>query len=164
MARQSIISDQGILEAALAGLETQRNRIDEAMRQIRSQLGIRGVNRPTISTDGTQQAPPRRTMSAVARRRIGLAQKKRWAARAERTEVPKSPEKPKRKISAAGKKRIAEATRKRWAAYRRAKAQKVSAKPTVVKKAAAKKATAKPKARKAPAKSTVPTTAVEATA
>jgi hypothetical protein len=64
-----------ILEAALAGLEFQRQRVDQQIAQVRSLL------RPAPKKR-TAQAPakPRRTMSAGARRRISAAQKKRWAA------------------------------------------------------------------------------------
>jgi hypothetical protein len=60
-------------------------------------------------------------MSASARRRIALAQKKRWAAyKAEhggsaKAKAPKA----KRKLSAEGRARIVAATKKRWAAFRK---------------------------------------------
>lgn len=60
----------------------------------------------------------KRTLSASARKRISLAQKKRWAKAKGR--APK----PKRTISAAGRKRIAAAQRARWA---RLKGQKKAA-------------------------------------
>jgi hypothetical protein len=67
----------------------------------------------------------RHTLSADARRRISLAQKKRWA-KARNGSKPAAakttaPVKRTRKISAAGKKRIAAATRARWAKFRAAK-------------------------------------------
>jgi hypothetical protein len=69
-------------------------------------------------------------MSASARRRIALAQKKRWAAykasHGTKAAAPKSPapEAKKRVISAAGRARIVAATKKRWAAYRKAQEAK----------------------------------------
>jgi hypothetical protein len=60
-------------------------------------------------------------MSAAARKRIALAQKKRWAAyKAEHGSKPAAAAKPKKRvISAAGRARIVAATKKRWAAYRK---------------------------------------------
>jgi hypothetical protein len=66
-----------------------------------------------------------RILSADARRRISLAQKKRWALARNGSKpaaVTASPSaKHTRTISAAGKKRIAAATRARWAKFRAAK-------------------------------------------
>jgi len=60
-------------------------------------------------------------MSASARRRIALAQKKRWAAyKAGQTKTTVAKPR-KRVLSAAGRARIAAATKKRWAAFRKAK-------------------------------------------
>ncbi|HEY3862112.1 MAG TPA: hypothetical protein VGO59_09510 [Verrucomicrobiae bacterium] len=58
----------------------------------------------------TTTAPPRRKMSAAARRKIGLAQKTRWAKRKE-TEPTAAPAK--RRMSTAGRARIAAAARAR---------------------------------------------------
>jgi hypothetical protein len=83
-------------------------------------------------------------MSASARRRIALAQKKRWAAaREQKAEAEKPPEK-KRKFSMAGLKAIQEGSRKRWAKFR--KEQKVAVKKMAV---VAGKKTAPKKDRKA---------------
>ena len=73
-----------ILEAALAGLESQRQRIDEQIAAVRQMLGRRGPGRPVAaSADGppTKTVPVRkkRKMSAAARKRIAAAQKRRWA-------------------------------------------------------------------------------------
>jgi hypothetical protein len=77
--------------------------------------------RNKLSKDG---AKPKRTMSADARRRIGAAQRKRWAAAKGATGMPakKAGKKAKRHMSAEGRAAIAEATRKRWEAFRAAKA------------------------------------------
>ena len=62
-------------------------------------------------------------MSAAARKRIALAQKKRWAAyKAEQgggSAQKKAPKAKKRVLSAAGRARIIAATKKRWAAFRK---------------------------------------------
>ena len=53
-----------------------------------------------------------RSMTLAARKKIAVAQKKRWmAVKSKKVE----PEKPKRKMSAAARKRIGDAARKRWA-------------------------------------------------
>src|ERR1017187_3947573 len=68
----------------------------------------------------------RHTLSADARRRISLAQKKRWAQARNGSKpalaTTSAPVKRTRKISAAGKKRIAAAARQRWAKFRAAAA------------------------------------------
>lgn len=71
---------------------------------------------------------PKRLISAASRRRMALAQKKRWAAIKAGSEV--SPERPKRRISPEGMKRIIAATKKYWAQKRseEAKANRAAAK------------------------------------
>jgi len=79
-----------ILEAALQGLELQRQRLDEQIEQVRGLLGKRSAGRPPKNASGpaTQGQSPqqssgragrKRTLSAEARKRIAAAQKKRWA-------------------------------------------------------------------------------------
>jgi hypothetical protein len=58
---------------------------------------------------GSSNSDGHRTLSASARKRISLAQKKRWA------KAKGQASKPKRTMSAAGRKRIAAAQRARWA-------------------------------------------------
>jgi hypothetical protein len=76
---------------------------------------------------GTSYTRPGRTLSASARRRISLAQKRRWAQTRNGSKPAAAktsasvPAKHTRKISAAGKKRIAAAARARWAKFRAAK-------------------------------------------
>jgi hypothetical protein len=120
------MSSGELLEAALIGLEQQRDSIIEKMAVLRARLGIRGRGRPssvadTVSPDGA--VPPRkRRMSAAARKRIAAAQRKRWAALkqgsgAKAPAAKAAPARKKHKISTAGMKRIVAATKKRWAAY-----------------------------------------------
>jgi hypothetical protein len=159
-----------IINAAVLGFEEQKLRIDAQIAELRQML----TGTPT-ETAATPESPrgKRRTMSAAARKRIGDAQRKRWAE----SKKPSSPvapaaAKPKRKLSAAGKKAIVEATKKRWAAFHAAKkaetstvARKRAAKKTATKKApvkASRKATKKgaakrpQKAAATPAQATVP--------
>ena len=131
-----------IITAAVEGFEQQKLRIDAQIAELRQML----TGTPT-ATAAAPEVPKgkRRKMSAAARKRIGDAQRKRWAASKKESgpsslvapEVPK----PKRKLSAAGKKAIADATKRRWARVRAeaataAKAQQTpAAKKTVAKKA-----------------------------
>ena len=70
-----LVSDSSLLEAALEGLEIQRQRIEEQMREVR---GLLGKRRPAATN---HEAMPlrKRQLSSAARKRIAAAQKKRWA-------------------------------------------------------------------------------------
>src|ERR1035438_6720050 len=105
-----------ILNAAIVGFEQQKLRIDAQIAELRQMLH----GGPT-ATAAAPEVPKgkRRKMNAAARKRIGDAQRKRWAE-SKKTSSPVAPEvpKPKRKLSAAGKKAIADATKRRWARVR----------------------------------------------
>jgi hypothetical protein len=69
------------LDSILQELKDQRSRIDAAI------AALGGISGGGISTGkrrgrppGTKNAPKKRTMSAAARKRIGEAMRKRWAA------------------------------------------------------------------------------------
>ncbi len=72
------IPDRDLLTAALEGLQLQRQRIDDQIRQVRALLGVRR-GRPPAAQPAAKPVAKRRTLSAEARRRISLAQKRRWA-------------------------------------------------------------------------------------
>lgn len=83
MAKTSVSPNYEILEAALHGLEAQRQKLDEQIAQVRSMMGHR-VGRPSkrahLQNGGTTGGQKkRRNLSAEARKRIAAAQKKRWA-------------------------------------------------------------------------------------
>ena len=87
MAKTSASPNYEILEAALQGLEAQRQKLDEQIAQVRSMMGRR-AGRPSKSAHsragGIEAASragqgKRRKLSAEARKRIAVAQKKRWA-------------------------------------------------------------------------------------
>ncbi len=88
MAKFSAAPNQEILEAALQGLEAQRNKLDEQIAQVRSMLGRRAGRPAKVAATSSEEdaaAPvkgPRkkRVLSSEARKRIAIAQKKRWAA------------------------------------------------------------------------------------
>src|ERR1019366_3295698 len=124
-----------ILNAAIEGFAQQKLRIDGQIAELRAMLT------GTLTEPATPAASKgkRRKMSAAARKRIGDAQRKRWAESKKESEPssPVAPEaaKPKRKLSAAGKKAIADATKRRWAAFHAAN----QAKKPALKKGIAKK-------------------------
>jgi hypothetical protein len=102
--------------------------------------------------------PKKRTVSAEARKRIGDAQRKRWAATKRLTsEVPvkatkKATEKTvKRTLSTEGRKRIADAQRKRWATTKKVNAGS----PPKGTKSAAKKASRVKSKKAAPKKAVI---------
>jgi hypothetical protein len=66
---------------------------------------------------GSSYTKPRRTLSASARKKISLAQKKRWAKRAAK-QAGKM--KPKRTLSVSARRKIAVAQKARWARVRAA--------------------------------------------
>jgi len=103
---------------ALIGYEREKAKIEATISEIRARLGRRGPGRPKAAPGTIGQADPRRrALSASARRRIAVAQRKRWAAI---KGAKAAPARPKRRLSAAGRKAIIEATKKRWAAFHKA--------------------------------------------
>src|ERR1019366_9916474 len=99
--------DTELLEAALIGFQHRRDQVEQKIAELRSQIGGNSASRPASGAS----APKKRTMSAAARRRIALAQKKRWAAyQAEHGTKTAAPKPKKRVISAAGRARIVAAT------------------------------------------------------
>ena len=119
-----------ILNAAIEGFEARKVRIDEQIAQLRQLLN---GNQPVATSTAEPLKQPRRKMSAATRKRMGEAQRKRWAAKSSSEETAsKTPAKSKRRLSAAGRAAIIAALKKRWAGKK--------AGLTVVKKAAAKKA------------------------
>lgn len=106
-----------IIEAAILGFESQREKLAEQIAELRALLDGRPTEADAPTEPGKRK---RRKMSAAARKRIGDAQRKRWAASKKPSASPseKVAVKRKRKMSAAGRKAISEATKKRWAMKR----------------------------------------------
>ena len=78
-----------ILEAALKGLESEREKLEEQISEVRRLLSGRGTATKatrSAASSGNGASPRRggarkkRALSAEARARIAAAQKKRWAA------------------------------------------------------------------------------------
>jgi hypothetical protein len=117
-----------MIAAAIAGFEAQKREIDAEIAALRGEARESGPAMSKAPTETTK--PARRKMSAATRKKMALAQKKRWAGKtatpAHKTAVEgPSAAKPKRKLSAAGKKRIIEASKRYWA-EKRAAAKKAS--------------------------------------
>ena len=118
-----------MLEMALVGYEEWKRKVDQAISEIRSQLGNPGTGgRRTSVAEVGEPTGRKRLLSSGARKRIAAAQKKRWAAfkrqkaEGDKPDVESKPhqQNPRRTMSAAARKRIGDATRKRWAARRKA--------------------------------------------
>lgn len=79
MARvKSTASDDLTLQMALIGYELERQKIDEKIKEIRAKLAGRKVQLPSAAA-AEPAAPRKRNLSAAARKRIAMAQKRRWA-------------------------------------------------------------------------------------
>ena len=84
-----------VLEAALSGLQAQKERVEGYILEVQS--AIQGQGQPQKSAArATQASEPerkRRIISAAAKKRIALAQKKRWAEfhAKKKAEVPEAP-------------------------------------------------------------------------
>ncbi len=77
MARLKLSIDQSTLEMALVGYQIEKERIEGKIREIQAQLKGK-----TVSVSAPVSAKPtraKRELSPAARKRIALAQKKRWA-------------------------------------------------------------------------------------
>jgi hypothetical protein len=142
-----------VLTAAIEGFEQQKTRIDAQIQELRAMLP--GGRTEPVATPEVPKGK-RRKMSAAARKRIGDAQRKRWAASKGKSEAPSKTvtAKPKRKMSAAGRKAISEATKKRWAAFHAANKSAAKKAPTKLAKQTAMKK-ARKKVIKAPGTETV---------
>src|SRR5258707_14819760 len=77
MPRGKSKQDSAMLAMALVGYEVEKKKIDEKIRELRSELDGKAAGKPNPATNS--EAPKRRKLSAAARKRISLAQKKRWA-------------------------------------------------------------------------------------
>jgi hypothetical protein len=129
-----------ILDAAIEGFEAQKRRIDEQIAQVRQ---LQNGHSPAGTSE--PQKRTRRKMSAAARKRMGEAQRKRWAAKSGAQTASEATAKLKRKLSAAGRAAIVAALKKRWAAKkaRLAVVETVAPKTAAPRKVAAKKTATK---------------------
>ena len=77
MARGRTTQDLTTLQMALVGYQIEKQKIEDQIRQIQSQLKGKKIALPSAA--GAKSAGVKRVLSAAARRRIAAAQKKRWA-------------------------------------------------------------------------------------
>ena len=77
--RRSPMDEQSLLNAALEGLQLQRQRIDEQIREVRARLGKGAGRRGRPAAAPGAPKARKRTLSEAARKRIAAAQKRRWA-------------------------------------------------------------------------------------
>ena len=103
------------LSSIVAELRIERTNLANQLKRVDAALSVLGK-----SDAGSSNTKPSRTLSASARKRISLAQKARWAKRAEKNRAGKT--KPKRTMSASARRKIAAAQRARWAKVRAKKA------------------------------------------
>jgi hypothetical protein len=154
------------IDDLLSSIDSEIARLQQARTLLAGTRGGKSAASPPVKRE--------RTLSAAARKRIGDAQRKRWAAAkmAVKTIPAKAAKKAaapakKRRLSAAARKRTADAQKERWAAVKAEKAakpapaKKVTKKPPAKKPAPAKKAPAK-KAPAAKAKKAAPEKATTA--
>ena len=71
------LQDPSFLAAALEGLELQKKRIEDQIAQVRAMLGGRRAG--AGASAGSARPARKRLLSPEARKRIAMAQKKRWA-------------------------------------------------------------------------------------
>src|SRR6266536_6236966 len=100
------------IAVVLRELEQERDRLDKAIAALKPLAG------PSTDRVTTIPKSPRRTLSAVARRKIATAQRARWASvKAARNEGSSKGSRP-RVVSAAARRKMAAAQRARWARVR----------------------------------------------
>jgi hypothetical protein len=134
---------RAIIAAAIQGFEAQKTLINAQIAELRA-LQTGG---PTVPAAPSEGAPPKRRISAAARRRMALGQRARWA-KIKRDSKPSAPVakpvpvKPRRKLSAAAKV-ILVASLKKARAAKAAKAKGAKKAPPTSKKAAVKKTAVK---------------------
>jgi hypothetical protein len=109
-----------IIEAAIAGFEGQKHKIDAQIAELRAML----TGTPVPAAE-PEPGKTKRKFSAATLKHMREAQQRRWAnikGTNEPKVAAKTAPKPKRKMSAAGRKAIAAAQKKRWAVKKAAKA------------------------------------------
>jgi len=104
------------LGSIVSELKAERASLASQLKQLDSALTVLGKVNGRSSRTKTGHA-----MSAAGRRRISLAQKRRWARARAGNVVSIASKRSRRKLSAAGRKRIVAAVRARWAKFRAAK-------------------------------------------
>ena len=146
MAKTTTIDHTSVLEMALVGYELQRNRIEAAIADIQAELGQGDSSRSiSTATDSSEPKPPRKKrFSAAARKRMALAQKRRWQllkakeAPAKKTQPAAPVKRQKATAAAPARKRPVQVKAAKKAAPKAKAAVRAARKPTVKKVAAQK--------------------------
>ncbi len=77
MARGKLTEDLSTLQMALVGYQIEKEKIEAKISEIQSQL--KGKRTPATPSAEKSETPGKRVLSPAARKRIAMAQKKRWA-------------------------------------------------------------------------------------
>jgi hypothetical protein len=110
----------GTISGVIRQLSKERTRLADELHRVTAALTafgnvyLSGSNPKAVGRTG-------RTLSASARKRISLAQKKRWAATRKESKPAAAAAPAKRTMSASARRKIAMAQRKRWAKVRAGK-------------------------------------------
>ena len=78
MARGTSVSDVATLRMALVGYQIEKQRIEDRIREIQSELTGKHVAPPAAAA-GKKAPEGKRILSPAARRRLSAGQKRRWA-------------------------------------------------------------------------------------
>jgi len=100
------------LASLVSELRAERTNLVNQLKHVDAALSVLGN-----LNGGISYTKPRRTRSALARKRMSLAQKARWA---KRSATRAGTVKPKRTMSASARRKIAAAQRARWAKLKKA--------------------------------------------
>jgi hypothetical protein len=85
---KSSINDPITLQMALVGYQLEKRKVEDKIRELQAQLQGKHVSGPSATTE-KPAGKSKRQLSAAARRRIALAQKKRWAEHRKRKAAEK---------------------------------------------------------------------------
>src|SRR4051812_20032951 len=88
MARGRSNEDVSMLQMALIGFQIEKQRIESSIQNLRAQLKGRGAS--IAAAPGEAAAPRKRELSEAARKRIAMAQKRRWAEHRKRAAQAKA--------------------------------------------------------------------------
>ena len=98
MARGRSVEDVSMLQMALVGYQIERQRVESKIQELRGKL--KGRVTAMSSASGEPAAPRKRELSEAARKRIAMAQKRRWAEHRKRAAQAAKAAKP--QVKAAG--------------------------------------------------------------
>jgi hypothetical protein len=73
------LEDASTLQMALVGYQIEKQKIEDKIRAIEGQLKGKRVSLSAAPAGGVASDGPKRILSPAARKRIAMAQKKRWA-------------------------------------------------------------------------------------